>query len=137
MSILLVGGDADDGPNVNERDNEDANTDPNPDPLRAWDCWSGDAAMETLWLGCFRWSAAMPRGRDMNGGVVPVEYGGVESRRQISLDERADVWGAGIAWTSLRTDEAGIATGGLVGIVDGTGEKSSEKSSFPGIFLAC
>jgi hypothetical protein len=32
----------------------------------------------------------MPRGRDMNGGVVPVEYGGVESRRQISLDERAD-----------------------------------------------
>ena len=60
MSNLLVGGDADDGPNVNERDREDANTDPNPDPLRVWNCWSGDAAMETFWLGVFR-SAAMPR----------------------------------------------------------------------------
>lgn len=48
LSIRLSGGDADDGPNVNERDNEDANTDPNPDPLRGWDCWSGDAAIETL-----------------------------------------------------------------------------------------
>ena len=136
MSNLLVGGDADDGPNVNERDREDANTDPNPDPLRVWNCWSGDAAMETFWLGVFR-SAAMPRGRDMNGGVVPVEYGGVESRRQISLDERADGCGAGIAWTSLGTDEAGVATGGLVGIADETGEKSDGKTCFPGVFLAC
>lgn len=91
LSILVIGGDAEDGPKVNERDNDDANTDPNPDPLRGCDCWSGDAVMETLWLRDFR-SAAMPRGRDMNGGVVPVECGGVESRRQISLDDRADVW---------------------------------------------
>lgn len=35
LSILLVGGDEDDGPNVNDRDKEDANTDPNADPLRA------------------------------------------------------------------------------------------------------
>lgn len=92
--------------------------------------------MDTLWLGCFR-SAAMPRGRDMNGGVVPVEYGGVESRRQISLEERVEVWGGGITWASLRTDEAGVAGGGLVGIVGGTGGESNEKSCLPGVFLAC
>jgi hypothetical protein len=58
----LVGGDAEDGPNVNERDNEDANTDPNPDPpLRGWECWSGDAAIGTLWLIAFRSAAIAPR----------------------------------------------------------------------------
>ena len=30
----VTAGDADDGPNVNERDSEEARTDPNPDPLR-------------------------------------------------------------------------------------------------------
>jgi hypothetical protein len=38
LSSLLVGGDADDGPKVKERDNDDASTDPNPDPLRGCDC---------------------------------------------------------------------------------------------------
>ena len=30
----FAGGDADDGPKVNDRDNDDASTDPSPDPLR-------------------------------------------------------------------------------------------------------
>lgn len=69
---LCAGGDADDGPKVNERDSDDAKTDPKPEPLLGCDCWSGEAAIETFWLAAFR-SAAMPRGRDEKGGVVPVE----------------------------------------------------------------
>jgi hypothetical protein len=39
LAKALAGGDADEGPKVKERDNEDASTDPNPDPpLRGWDC---------------------------------------------------------------------------------------------------
>ena len=45
---VLVGGDVEDGPKVNERENDDASADPKPDPLRGWDCCSGEAAMETL-----------------------------------------------------------------------------------------
>lgn len=87
MVRVFVGGDADDGPKVNERDKDDARADPKPDPLFGW---SGEAAIETLWLMAFR-SAAMPRGRDVYGGVVPVEYGGVDSMREISLDGRVEV----------------------------------------------
>jgi hypothetical protein len=47
----------------------------------------------------------------MNGGVVPVECGGVESRRRISPEERADVWETDMAWTSFGTDEAGVTAG--------------------------
>lgn len=79
----------------------------------------------------------MPRGRDINGGVVPVEYGGVESRRKISPDERAEVWGPGVNWTSLGTDEPGVTFNGLVRIVDGTELKSNEKSCCPNLSLAC
>ena len=35
---MFAGGDADDGPKVNDLDNDDASTDPNPEPLRGWDC---------------------------------------------------------------------------------------------------
>jgi hypothetical protein len=34
----LAGGEADEGPKVKERDNDEASTDPNPDPLRGCDC---------------------------------------------------------------------------------------------------
>lgn len=64
--------------------------------------------METLWLIAFR-SAAIARGQDVKGGVVPVEYGGVESMRQISLDERAEVSGS-IPFASLGKDEAGVVS---------------------------
>ena len=90
LLILTTGGDADEGPKVNEREKEEAKTDPNPDPLRGWNCWSGDAATEVFWVLTFR-SAAIPLGREVKGGVVPVDHGGVESTRQISLDERAEV----------------------------------------------
>ena len=79
-----------------------------------------------LWLGNFR-SAAIPRGRDTNEGVVPVEFGGVESIRQISLDERADVCG-GTAWDSLGMDEAGVASCDLFCIVDATSGRCKEKA---------
>lgn len=44
----LAGGEADDGPNVKDRESEEANTEPIPEPLRGCDCWSRDAAIETL-----------------------------------------------------------------------------------------
>lgn len=37
LSVRPVGGEADDGPKVKERENDDANAEPKPDPPRAWD----------------------------------------------------------------------------------------------------
>ena len=48
LDKVCPGGDADEGPNVKEREREEASTEPNPDPLRVCDCWSGEAAMDTV-----------------------------------------------------------------------------------------
>ena len=45
---VSAGGEDDEGPKVNDLEKEDAMTDPNPDPLRCWYCWSGDAAKESV-----------------------------------------------------------------------------------------
>lgn len=109
----LAGGDADDGPNVKERENEDAKTEPIPEPPRDCDCWSGEVAIEVLWLANFL-SAAMGPGRKAVGGVVPVEYGGVEESRPFSLDERPEPEGK---WLSLGVEPTGVTACDLLGTV--------------------
>jgi hypothetical protein len=40
--------------------------------------------------------------------VVPVEYGGVESARQISEDDRPELWVIGVGWLSFGVDARGV-----------------------------
>ena len=72
LSRSLAGGDAEDGPNVKDREREDASADPKPVPVRGCDCWSGEAANDGFWVTALL-STPNPLARESKGGVVPVE----------------------------------------------------------------
>ena len=123
----VAGGDADEGPNVRERERDEARTEPMPEPLRGCDCWSGEAAIAMFWVHVFR-SAARGPARVARGGVVPVEYGGVESGRQISDEERPELWVMGVAWLSFGVEASGTAVCGLLCVTELGEYKSNENA---------